>query len=207
MDDEEPVRRSLGFLQSVMGFNVRVHESAKSFLAAAPYSGNGCLITDLGMPDMSGVELLQRLNEMGAMMPSIVITGRGDVSMAVAAMRAGAVFIEKPFEDEVLVDAIKLAATRFDEAAKSDEDLSALHIRLEQLSDRECEVLSKMIAWLANKTIALDLNFNPRTVEIGPPFWSDCDCEVADPVLGSEIGLCLDLILRLTRSGSSDVSR
>ncbi|OBQ73590.1 response regulator FixJ [Mesorhizobium erdmanii] len=166
VDDEEPVRRSLGFLLSVMGFNVQIHESAESFLAATPYSGNACLITDLGMPDMSGVELLERLNKTGAMMPSIVITGRGDVPMAVAAMRAGAVdFIEKPFEDEVLVDAIKRAVSKFDEATK-DEDLSALHTRLEQLSDREREVLSGVIAGLANKTIAYDLNINPRTVEI-----------------------------------------
>ncbi|MDG4884476.1 response regulator FixJ [Mesorhizobium sp. WSM4884] len=167
VDDEEPVRRSLGFLLSVMGFNVRVHESATSFLAAAPSAGNACLVTDLGMPDMSGVELLERLNEMGAMMPSIVITGRGDVPLAVAAMRAGAVdFIEKPFEDDVLVDAIKRAANRFDDAAKSDNDASALQLRLELLSDREREVLSAMVAGLSNKTIAYDLNINPRTVEI-----------------------------------------
>ncbi|BCM20907.1 transcriptional regulatory protein FixJ [Mesorhizobium sp. J8] len=142
VDDEEPVRRSLGFLLTVMGFNVRAHDSATSFLAAAADDGNACLVTDLGMPDMSGVELLERLEEMGAMMPSIVITGRGDVPLAVAAMRAGAFdFIEKPFEDEVLVDAIRRAASSFDEAAKSDDDLSALQARLEQLSDREREVL------------------------------------------------------------------
>ncbi|RWM22764.1 response regulator FixJ [Mesorhizobium sp.] len=167
VDDEEPVRRSLGFLLSVMGFNVRVHDSATSFLAAAPGAGNACLVTDLGMPDMSGVELLERLNEMGAMMPSIVITGRGDVPMAVAAMRAGAVdFIEKPFEDEVLVDAIKRAASSFDEAAKNGDDISVLQSRFEQLSNRERDVLSGMIEGLSNKTISYDLNINPRTVEI-----------------------------------------
>lgn len=167
VDDEEPVRRSLGFLLSVMGFNVRVHDSATSFLATVPSAGNACLVTDLGMPDMSGVELLERLNEMGAMMPSIVVTGRGDVPMAVAAMRAGAVdFIEKPFEDDVLVDAIKRAASRFDETAKNGDDSSALLSRLEQLSDREREVLSGMVEGLSNKTIAYDLDINPRAVEI-----------------------------------------
>lgn len=167
VDDEEPVRRSLGFLLSVMGFNVRVHESATSFLAAAPSASKACLVTDLGMPDMSGVELLERLNEMGAMMPSIVITGRGDVPLAVAAMRAGAVdFIEKPFEDDVLVDAIKRAASRFNEGVKSDDDASALQLRLGQLSGPESDVLSAMVAGLSNKTIAYDLNINPRTVEI-----------------------------------------
>ncbi|RWL80606.1 MAG: response regulator [Mesorhizobium sp.] len=167
VDDEEPVRRSLGFLLSVMGFNVRVHDSATSFLAAAPGAGNACLVTDLGMPDMNGVELLERLNEMGAMMPSIVVTGRGDVPMAVAAMRAGAIdFIEKPFEDDVLVDAIKRAASSFDGTAKEDDDTSALLSRLEQLSEREREVLSGLVGGLSNKTIAYDLDINPRTVEI-----------------------------------------
>jgi two-component system response regulator FixJ len=146
VDDEEPVRRSLGFLLSVMGFNVRVHDSATSFLAAAPSAGNACLGTDLGMTDMNGVELLERLNEMGAMMPSIVVTGRGDVPMAVAAMRAGAIdFIEKPFEDDVLVDAIKRAASSFDGTAKDGDDTSALLSRLEQLSEREREVLSGLV--------------------------------------------------------------
>ncbi|MDG4897585.1 MULTISPECIES: response regulator FixJ [unclassified Mesorhizobium] len=167
VDDEEPVRRSLGFLLSVMGFNVRVHDSATSFLAAAPSAGNACLVTDLGMPDMNGVELLERLNEMGAMMPSIVVTGRGDVPMAVAAMRAGAIdFIEKPFEDDVLVDAIKRAASSFDGTAKDGDDTSALLSRLEQLSEREREVLSGLVGGLSNKTIAYDLDINPRTVEI-----------------------------------------
>ena len=167
VDDEEPVRRSLGFLLSVMGFDVRVHDSATSFLAAAPSAGNACLVTDLGMPDMNGVELLERLNEMGAMMPSIVVTGRGDVPMAVAAMRAGAIdFIEKPFEDDVLVDAIKRAASSFDGTAKDGDDTSALLSRLEQLSEREREVLSGLVGGLSNKTIAYDLDINPRTVEI-----------------------------------------
>jgi two-component system response regulator FixJ len=166
VDDEEPVRKSLAFLLTMMGFTVRVHDSAINFLAIAPGIGKACLITDLRMPDMSGVELLERLNEKGAMMPSIVITGHGDVPMAVAAMKAGAVdFIEKPFEDEVLVDAIKRAASRLDTVAEI-EDVATLRSRLDLLSDRERQVLSAVVAGLPNKTVAYDLNISPRTVEV-----------------------------------------
>src|SRR5690606_7375542 len=107
VDDEEPVRKSLAFLLTATGFTVRVHERAASFLATAPAIGKACLITDRKRPGMKGGELLERLREMGAMVPAVVITGHGDVPMAVAAMKAGAVdFIEKPFEDEVLIDAV-----------------------------------------------------------------------------------------------------
>ena len=113
VDDEEPVRKSLAFLLSMAGFAVRVHDSATSFLACAPGLSKGCLVTDLRMPDMSGVELLEQLAAAKALMPAIVITGHGDVPMAVAAMKAGALdFIEKPFEDEVLIEAIRRAAER-----------------------------------------------------------------------------------------------
>ncbi len=88
VDDEEPVRKSLAFLLTMAGFTIRVHDSASSFLAAAKTINQACLITDLRMPDMSGVELLKRLKETGASIPAIVITGHGDVPMAVAAMKA-----------------------------------------------------------------------------------------------------------------------
>ncbi len=105
VDDEEVVRNSLAFLLSTAGFAVRVHESATHFLAMAPQIHNGCLITDLRMPDMDGVELLRRLRSADAMLPAIVITGHGDVQMAVEAMKSGAIdFIEKPFSDDVLIE-------------------------------------------------------------------------------------------------------
>jgi two-component system response regulator FixJ len=98
VDDEEPVRKSLAFLLTMAGFAVRVHESATGFLGVAPTIPKGCLITDLRMPDMSGVELLRKLHAAKATLPTIVITGHGDVPMAVEAMKAGALdFIEKPF--------------------------------------------------------------------------------------------------------------
>jgi two-component system response regulator FixJ len=118
VDDEEAVRKSLAFLLTMSGFTVRVHESATGFIATAPTIRNGCLVTDLRMPDMSGVELLRNLKSAGLRIPSIVITGHGDVPMAVEAMKAGALdFIEKPFEDEVLIEAVKRAAAQLTETA------------------------------------------------------------------------------------------
>lgn len=166
VDDEEPVRKSLAFLLTMAGFTVRVHDSATSFLAAAPTIGKACLVTDLRMPDVSGVELLAKLTEIGVAIPTIVITGHGDVPMAVAAMKAGASdFIEKPFEDEVLIGAIKRAANRLDTVTEM-EDVSAIRSSIHQLSDRERQVLSAVVAGLPNKTIAYDLNISPRTVEV-----------------------------------------
>lgn len=166
VDDEEPVRKSLAFLLTMAGFTVRVHESATTFIEAAPSIRNGCLVTDLRMPDMSGVELLRKLGAMPAHIPSIVITGHGDVPMAVAAMKAGALdFIEKPFEDEVLIEAIKRAAAKLS-SEPGGEDVAAIRTRLERLSEREREVLSGVVAGLPNKTIAYDLDISPRTVEV-----------------------------------------
>jgi two-component system response regulator FixJ len=118
------------------------------------------------MPDMSGVELLQKLRNLPTRIPSIVITGHGDVPMAVEAMKAGALdFIEKPFEDEVLIDAIKRAAEQLSKG-NAEQDVSAIRARLGLLSDREREVLSGVVAGLPNKTIAYDLDISPRTVEV-----------------------------------------
>ena len=167
VDDEEAVRKSLAFLLTMSGFTVRVHESATGFLAVAPTIRNGCLVTDLRMPDMSGVELLRNLKSADLRIPSIVITGHGDVPMAVEAMKAGALdFIEKPFEDEVLIEAVKRAAAQLTETADILDDASAIQARLEELTDREKQVLSGVVAGLANKTIAYDLNISPRTVEV-----------------------------------------
>jgi len=166
VDDEEPVRKSLAFLLTVAGFTVRLHDSATVFLATAPSIRSGCLVTDLRMPDMSGVELLLKLRALPTRIPSIVITGHGDVPMAVEAMKAGALdFIEKPFEDEVLIEAIRRAAETLS-LHTSEVDVTAIKARLELLSDREREVLSGVVAGLPNKTIAYDLNISPRTVEV-----------------------------------------
>jgi len=165
VDDEEPVRKSLAFLLTVSGFAVRVHDSAAAFLEVAPGLRDACLVTDLRMPGMNGVELLQHIRKQALNIPAIVITGHGDVPMAVEAMKAGALdFIEKPFDEEVLIEAVKNAAATLDRAA--DADLTAIRARFAELTDREREVMAGVVAGLPNKTIAYDLQISPRTVEV-----------------------------------------
>ncbi|WP_173932997.1 response regulator FixJ [Chelativorans sp. Marseille-P2723] len=167
VDDEEPVRKSLAFLLTISGHAVRVHDSASSFLSVAGELENACLVTDLRMPDMSGVDLLRRLHDEDAMLPAIVITGHGDVPMAVEAMKAGALdFIEKPFEDEVLLEAVARAIAELKRKPREQDDISAIRQRLGQLSERERQVMAGIVAGLPNKTIAYDLNISPRTVEV-----------------------------------------
>lgn len=161
------MRNSLAFLLSGAGFAVRVHESATEFLAIAGGIRNGCLITDLRMPDMDGVELLRRLRDNDALLPAIVITGHGDVQMAVEAMKNGALdFIEKPFSDEVLIDSIARAVNTAAQRLQSDALLEQIRQRLATLSEREMQVLKGVVAGQANKTIAFELGISPRTVEV-----------------------------------------
>lgn len=167
VDDEEAVRNSLAFLLQTSGFAVRVHETATEFLRIAPTISNGCLITDLRMPDMDGVELLRRLRGAGHLLPAIVITGHGDVQMAVEAMKSGALdFIEKPFSDDVLIDSITRAVSRAAEQHQSAAAADQVRQRLETLSERERQVLGGVVAGQDNKTIAFDLGISPRTVEV-----------------------------------------
>jgi two-component system response regulator FixJ len=167
VDDEEAVRASLAFLLTSAGFAVRVHESATAFLAVAGQIHNGCLITDLRMPDMDGVELLRRLRDNDTMLPAIVITGNGDVQMAVEAMKHGAIdFIEKPFSDEVLIESIGKAAARASERVQLTQTIEQTRQRLALLSERERQVLSGVVAGQPNKAIAFELGISPRTVEV-----------------------------------------
>ncbi|CAN7659207.1 response regulator FixJ [Rhizobium sp. LjRoot30] len=167
VDDEEAVRKSLAFMLTMNGHAVRVHESATAFLEFAPNIKSGVLVTDLRMPDMSGVELLRCLAAGKTMLPSIVITGHGDVPMAVDAMKAGAVdFIEKPFEESVLLDALERAALQLKQKPVDSEDLASVRQRFELLSERERQVLNAVVAGLPNKSIAYDLDISPRTVEV-----------------------------------------
>lgn len=167
VDDEEAVRNSLAFLLGTSGFAVRIHETATSFLTIAPSIRNGCLITDLRMPDIDGVELLRRLGEIGAMLPAIVITGHGDVQMAVEAMKNGAQdFIEKPFSEEVLIGSITKAVDRAAARLQGEAANDSIHARIATLSDRELQVMGGVVAGKPNKTIAFDLGISPRTVDV-----------------------------------------
>jgi two-component system response regulator FixJ len=167
VDDEETVRSSLAFLLTTSGFAARTHQSATAFLEIAASIRNGCLITDLRMPDMSGVELLRRLRERNALLPAIVITGHGDVQMAVDAMKNGALdFIEKPFSDEVLIASIQRAVELAANQVRNEGALEATRQRLASLSEREAQVLKGVVAGQPNKTIAFELGISPRTVEV-----------------------------------------
>lgn len=166
VDDEEQVRNSLAFLLTVSGYAVRVHASAAAFLQLAPGLRQACLITDLRMPDINGVELLRRLGDIGAALPTLVITGHADVPMAVEAMKAGALdFIEKPFEDTVLLAAVERAAAEVERRGAAD-DADELRERFETLTERERQVMKSIVDGLPNKTIAYDLTISPRTVEV-----------------------------------------
>lgn len=167
VDDEEAVRNSLAFLLTTSGFTVRVHQSAADFLEVAPSVTNGCLVTDLRMPDIDGVELLRRLKAADAMLPAIVVTGHGDVQMAVEAMKNGAIdFIEKPFSDDVLIESITRAAARAAERVQNSAAKVAIRQRIEALSERERQVMKGVVAGQPNKTIANELGISPRTVEV-----------------------------------------
>ena len=167
IDDDVDVRQSLAFLLSTAGLAVRVHDSAVAFLKALPDAQQGCVLTDIRMPEMDGLELQRRLLEMKAGFPVIVMTGHGDVPMAVEAMKAGAVdFIEKPFDDETLLSAIRSALDSHARNRERDERVVAIRKRLEAWSAREREVLRGLAAGKANKVIAYDLGISARTVEV-----------------------------------------
>ncbi len=167
VDDDEAVRHSASVLLDSEGYVAESFASASKFLELAPTLPAGCLIVDIRMPGMDGLELRERLTEAGLDFPMIVITGHGDVPLAVKAMKAGAVdFIEKPFSTVAILDSVKAAFARLDLASRHDLRLSAAAGRLALLSPREREVLDGLLAGLPNKSIAYDLAISPRTVEI-----------------------------------------
>ena len=164
IDDDEAVRRALAFLLGTAGLAVKVYESATLFLEKFDDSQTGCIVTDVRMPGMDGIQLLRRLNESKTKLPVIVMTGHADVPLAVEAMKCGAVdFIEKPFSDDVLLAAIQSALASHSGSAG---DLEQVRARIASLTPREKEVLDGLLAGHPNKTIAFDLGLSPRTVEV-----------------------------------------
>jgi two-component system response regulator FixJ len=166
VDDDEAVRDSLLALLEAKGYTVRAFSTALEFLAAAPTLRPGCLIADVRMPEMDGLTLQQRLVEPGSSFPLIVVTGHGDVPLAVRAMKAGAIdFIEKPFAADTILACADAALRRLD-GGKRDPLAGAAAERVAELTPREREVLGGLLAGLPNKSIAYDLAISPRTVEI-----------------------------------------
>lgn len=167
IDDDEDVRRAVAFLLGTAGLAVKVYDSASGFLEKCDDFRSGCIVSDVRMPGIDGLELLRRLNKKGSRLPVIVMTGHADVALAVAAMKEGAVdFIEKPFPDEVLLAAIQLALAREEKGADSDVHAAEVRKRLASLTVREKEVLDGLLAGHPNKTIAYDLGISPRTIEV-----------------------------------------
>lgn len=167
IDDDETARHSLAFLLDCAELPVRSYESAIAFLKAVPTLEPGCIITDVRMPEMSGVELVRRLKRLGVTEPVIVITGHADVPLAVEAMKAGVLdFIEKPFNDEVILDAVRTALARREGAEAESGERAEIVQRIATLSLRERQVLDGLVAGHANKVIAYDLDISPRTVEV-----------------------------------------
>jgi two-component system response regulator FixJ len=167
VDDDVEVRHSLSFLLATAGLAVRLYESATAFLDAAKERPSGCIVTDVRMPGIDGIEFLRRLKARGFSLPVIVMTGHADVPMAVEAMKEGAVdFIEKPFDDDLLIGLIRSALEAHERAAQRHGQSAEIQARLDSLSERECQVLEGLVAGKANKVIAYDLGISPRTVEI-----------------------------------------
>jgi two-component system response regulator FixJ len=167
VDDDEAVRDSLGLLLEAAGLSVRTYDSATAFLKALPNLAAGCVLTDVRMPELDGLELQRRLTELGIRLPVIVMTGHGDVPIAVEALKAGAAdFLEKPFDDAQLLAAVSSAIAASQRKSEEEAAMAGIAKRLASLTPREREVLDKLVAGQPNKTIAYDLGSSPRTVEV-----------------------------------------
>lgn len=166
IDDDDGLRQALAFLLEVNGVPARFYVSANAFLEAGAIEP-GCIVTDVRMPGLTGLELVRELKDMGVDAPVIVMTGHGDIALAVEAMKAGAVdFIEKPFSDDVLLAAIRGALERIGADGVSGAARQAAEDRLAELSPRERDVLAGVVQGKLNKQIAYELEISPRTVEI-----------------------------------------
>jgi len=167
VDDDEAVRHSASFMLRHAGFLVKTYADGVKFLEGAQEADPGCILLDVRMPHMDGLEVQQRLNELGLAFPVIVLTGHGDVEVAVKAMKAGAVdFVEKPYEKQTLVDAIARAFDRMDSRSLKDVLADEAKGRVERLTPREKDVLVGLVDGFTNKMIAETLDISPRTVEI-----------------------------------------
>lgn len=167
VDDDVAVRDSIAFLLDTDGIASRTYESATALLARSAQLEPGCIVTDVRMPEINGLEMVRRLRAGGVLLPVIVITGHADVPLAIEAMHAGvADFIEKPFDDEALLSSVRAALVAGAEVRDQVAQATDIIARLDSLSARERQVLDGLVAGHANKVIAYDLDISPRTVEV-----------------------------------------
>jgi two-component system, LuxR family, response regulator FixJ len=167
IDDDEALRESLAFLLRAAQLEVKSYASARAFLDELPDESLGCVITDVRMPDISGIDLLRRLKDLKIGVPVIVVTGHGDVALAVEAMKIGAAdFFEKPFDDDLLLASVRSALQEQEGQKKRYAERAEIESRIAALSPRERDVLRGLVEGRANKQIAFDLGISPRTVEI-----------------------------------------
>jgi FixJ family two-component response regulator len=167
VDDDQAARESLRWLLESVGHRVSCYASAREFLDACDGKVPGCLVLDVRMPGMSGLELQNHLLERNWCLPVIVVTGHGDIPMAVRAMKAGAVdFLQKPYNDQVLLDRIQQALELCSQRRRNHEELTLIQARYRQLTPREREVAAHVVAGMANKVIAIELGLSPKTIEV-----------------------------------------
>ncbi|UPJ68193.1 response regulator FixJ [Bradyrhizobium sp. 191] len=167
IDDDEAMRDSLNFLLDSCGFGVTLFDNAQGFLGALPGLAVGCVVSDVRMPGLDGIELLKRMKAQQSPFPILIMTGHGDVPLAVEAMKLGAVdFLEKPFEDDRLVTMIEAAIRRAEPVAKNEAISQDVAARVASLSPRERQVMEGLIAGLSNKLIAREYEISPRTIEV-----------------------------------------
>jgi two-component system, LuxR family, response regulator FixJ len=167
IDDDEAMRDSLKFLLDSANFNVTLFETAVKFLDVLPRLEFGCVVSDVRMPGLDGIELLKRMKASHSRFPILIMTGHGDIPLAVEAMKLGAVdFLEKPFEDDRLIGMIDAAIRQAEPAARSEAATLDIAARIATLSPRERQVMDGLIAGLSNKLIARDYDISPRTIEV-----------------------------------------
>src|SRR5580692_1455009 len=167
IDDDDAMRDSLDFLLGAADFSVTLFESAQHFLDALPDAGFGCVVSDVRMPGVDGIEMLKRLKASRSTFPVVIMTGHGDVPLAVEAMKLGAVdFLEKPFEDDRLIGMIDIALKQAASGAQTEAVTAEIAARMASLSPRERQVMEGLIAGLSNKLIAREYDISPRTIEV-----------------------------------------
>jgi len=167
IDDDAAMRDSLNFLLDAANYDVMLFDSASNFLEKLPLLDFGCVVSDVRMPGVDGIELLRRMKALDSRFPTVIITGHGDVPLAVEAMKLGAVdFLEKPFEDDRLIGMIDMAIRQGAPAAKDEAVIREIALRVAALSPRERQVMEGLISGLSNKMIARNYDISPRTIEV-----------------------------------------